>query len=61
MFQFHIVRLKDASDYKENFFGVSIPYSSIKSLLDSDTGEVVSEFQFHIVRLKGRMSCRFLP
>ena len=53
-FQFHLVRLKESEeDYKQQIEAhVSIPFSTIKSILCHVLFYLCSEFQFHLVRLK---------
>ena len=53
IFQFHLVRLKDAQEADEaRDYDISIPFSTIKSQIPMQAAHMNPIFQFHLVRLK---------
>ena len=57
IFQFHLVRLKACLlKFHQNTSVISIPFSTIKSLVEVKDARIELLFQFHLVRLKVPLS-----
>ena len=58
IFQFHLVRLKgEAVKSVVTLVDISIPFSTIKSVICECGRMFIIKFQFHLVRLKGSTDC----